>query len=161
MQNIQQLAAAAPTVFNEATPDWAGVSEALPAAGVSPGDVVAATWCQLGHRNIEALIDATQLVLIHRRGLLATLGKKKMFGGAVKLDAVDFAKVRAVGPADYTDDRGFGKFCLELAGPGGMLLGRLQWAWRGKRFRNNQDDIMSVAEERDRIQAVIDGLLPS
>jgi hypothetical protein len=41
----------------------------------------------------------------------------------------------------------------------GMLLGRLQWRWRGKRFRDNSSDIISLAEERDRILALVNNLI--
>jgi len=159
METVKQLAAAAPVNFDNSTPDWAGVEEVLRLTGVAPADVLAATWCQLSHANIEALVDSPQLVLIHPGGVLATVGKKKMLGGGMKFEGVNFGQVRQFGPTEYTDERGFGKFCVEFAAAGSMLLGRLQWAWRGKRFRNNRDEVIAVAEERDRILGVVSSVL--
>lgn len=155
MDHVQQLARAAPSNFNEAKPDWLGVAEVLRTVSVEPNDIAAATWCQLGHANIEALVDAPTLVLVHPRGVLATLGKKKMLGSGMKFDAIDFAQVRTCRANEYQDERGFGKFCIEFTAAGGMLLGRLQWRWQGKRFQNNADQIIAVAEERDRILGVV------
>lgn len=62
-------------------------------------------------------------------------------------------------PVEYTDDRGFGKFGIEFGGPGNVLPGRLQWTWRAKRFRDATEEIMAVAEERDRIMSVVSGLI--
>lgn len=155
MQNVQQLAATAPSNFNEAKPEWPGVADVLRAVGVGPDSVVAATWCQLGHMNIEALVDAPMLVLIHPHGVIATVGKRKMLGGGMKFDAIDYTQVCGYGPNDYRDERGFGKFCIEFTGAGGMLLGRLQWRWQGKRFRDNTNEIVAVAQERDRILGIV------
>lgn len=159
MTNIQQLAASAPSNFNEVkTVDWVGVETALSDNGLSSNDVVAASWCSLGHMNIEALVDSPQLVMITPRGIVATVGKKKMLGGAIKSDAIEFGRVRTFGACEYTDERGFGKFCIEFAAAGNQMLGRLQWTWRGKRFKNNQHEIIAVAEERDRILGIISDL---
>jgi len=159
MSNIQDLSASAPVLFDKANPDWGGVAEVLRVTGVAPESVCAATWCSLGHRNIEALIDAPQLTLVHSGGIICTVGKKKMLGGGMKYDSINFAQVRAIAPAEYTDDRGLGKFCIEFGAAGGMLLGRLQWRWQGKRFRKNQQDIVAVAEERDRILGVVSSIV--
>ena len=155
MDHVQQLALAAHSNFNEANPDWLGVAEVLRAMRVGPNDIAAATWCQLGHANIEALVDASMLVLVHPHGVIATLGKKKMLGSGMKFDALDFAQVRTCRANEYRDERGFGKFCIEFTAAGGMLLGRLQWRWKGKRFRDNAGEIIAVAEERDRILGIV------
>lgn len=60
---------------------------------------------------------------------------------------------------EYTDPRGFGKYTIEFVGPGNILLGRLWWSWRAKRFRDNRMEIMAVASERDRILGVVKNLL--
>jgi hypothetical protein len=84
------------------------------------------------------------------------LGKKKLLGGGRKLDLIVLQKVQSFSVADLQDDtHGGGKFGIEFFGPGGMMLGRLAWAWRGARFRNNQGEIMTVAEERDRVLGYI------
>ena len=158
MERIQQLVSVAPNHFAKVNPDWVGVAEVLQTVGLSSADVVAATWCALGHANIEAGIDESQLVLIHPRGVVATVGKKKMFGGARKFDGFEFAQVRTITPADYRDERGYGKFCIEFDAAGGMMLGRLQWDWTGRRFRNTQDEIIAVAEERDRVLSLVSRL---
>lgn len=135
--------------FDQATIDWDGFSEVLSAEGVDPDSVLAATWCSFGEQNIEALIDGPQLTVIHPLGVLSSLGKRRMLNKAQKYDRIDFSACRGYGPTEYTDDRGLGKYCLEFAGAGGMLLGRLQWSWRAKRFRDSRAQIMALAEERD------------
>jgi len=81
-----------------------------------------------------------------------------MFGGSLKYDEISFSDCRGISEEEHTDDRGLGKYCIELYGPGGVLLGRLQWAWRAKRFRDSRTEIMAVASERDRIMGVIRSL---
>jgi Short C-terminal domain len=157
--NLDSLVTGAPVNFGAAKVDWAGVSEALRSAEVEPDLVLAATWCSFGERNIEAEVDSTQLTLVHPFGILSSVGKRKMFGGTVKYDVIDFGAVRAYGPAETADERGFGKYCIEFAGAGDMLLGRLQWGWSAKRFRDNRAEIMRVAEERDRILNIVTSVL--
>ncbi len=53
-------------------------SSAHSTAGIALSDVVAATWCQLGHANIEALVDAPQLVLVYPGGIVATAGGRRV-----------------------------------------------------------------------------------
>src|ERR1700689_5184371 len=65
----------------------------------------------LGHMPINALVDGPQLVLVGHKGILATLGKKKLLGGERKLDWIDLQKVRSFSVADLQDDtHGGGKF---------------------------------------------------
>lgn len=73
----------------------------------------------------------------------------------MKFKSIDFGQCRGFGPVEYADDRGFGKYGIEFAGPGNVLLGRLHWTWRAKRFRDSSQEIMAVAEERDRVLQVI------
>ncbi|MBR7837108.1 hypothetical protein KDL01_27775 [Actinospica durhamensis] len=159
MEKIQQLASLAPVNFDHAKIEWTGVSEAVRAAGFAPDDVVAATWCVHESRNIEALIDAPTLGLLFPSGVLTTSGKHAMFGGQVKYGMIPFRQCRAFGAADHDDDRGFGKFCIEFAGAGGVLIGRLRWTWQSKRFRDSRQQIMAVAEERDRILGEVSNLI--
>jgi hypothetical protein len=156
---LEQLALAAPINFDTAKPDWAGVHEVVRAAGYDPSEAIAATWCSFGKMNIEALVDATQLTILFPTGIVSTLGKRKMLTGGMKCDMVPFSICRGFGADDHTDARGFGKYCIEFVGAGNILLGRLQWQWKGKRFRDNRGEIMAVAEERDRFLAAVGHLL--
>jgi hypothetical protein len=63
------------------------------------------------------------------------------------------------GATEYADERCFGKYCIDFAGPGGVLLGRVWWEWRAKRFRDSRSQIMAVAAERDRILKLAQGLV--
>jgi hypothetical protein len=157
--NVAALIDAAPVYHDKASYDSAGVDEAFQVAGVAPDSVVAASQCKFGTANIEALVDADTLAFVHPGGVLCTAGKRKLIGKAVKLSTIDFSRCRGLGPVEYTDDRGFGKFGIEFAGPGNVLLGRLHWTWKAKRFRDSSQEIMAVAEERDRILKVINGLV--
>jgi hypothetical protein len=75
---------------------------------------------------------------IYDHRILSFAGKRKTFGGSLKFSEIDFRDCRHVSEEEYTDERGFGKYCIEFAGPGNVLLGRLQWTWRAKRFRDSE-----------------------
>lgn len=158
-QILEQLVAAAPVHENVTTPDFAGVYEAFTNAGVNATDVVAVSQCQFGTANIEALVDDDTLAFVYPTGVLCTSGKRKLIGRTVKYSEIRFAQCRAFAPCEYTDDRGFGKFGIEFGGAGNVLLGRVYWRWKAKRFRDSTQAIMAVAEERDRILGVVSGLL--
>src|SRR3954469_13992521 len=103
-EHLNGLIASAPK------PDGASVSrdgfyEALQVTGVDPGSALAATWCSFGQRNIEALVDATQLTVIHPLGVLSSAGKRGMMNKAVKFDSVAFSDVQGFGADEYTDPR--------------------------------------------------------
>jgi hypothetical protein len=152
------MVAAAPVTSTPAKVDWAGLKALLEAKQIDPADVIAVTWCSFGVMNIEALIDATALTIVHPAGIISSAGKRKAFGGAIKANELNFADCRRIGEAEHTDERGLGKFCIEFAGPGGVLLGRLQWEWRAKRFRDSRAEVMAAASERDRILAIVRSL---
>jgi hypothetical protein len=151
--NFERVVAGAPVNSDAPTIDWDGYAEAL------RSDVVAASWCSFGQMNIEALVDTLALTVIHPIGILSSVGKHKLIGKAVKYDALSFNMVRTYGPAEHTDERGLGKFCIEFAGAGSVLLGRLQWSWRAKRFRDPRAQTMAAAEERDRILNVVNQIM--
>lgn len=157
--HLDQLVASAPTNFSAAKMDWDGYREAMQVEGIDPSGVVAASWCVYGTRNIEAQIDPSGLGIVHPSGVLVSAGKRKMLGKAVKCWTIPFSPCRAVAPAETTDERGFGKYCIEFAGAGNILLGRLEWNWSAKRFRDSRPQIMAVAEERDRVLAIVAGLI--
>jgi hypothetical protein len=156
---LEQLVADAPVNANSSIADFAGIYEALQIAGVEPSDVIAVSQCQFGKANIEALVDDDTIAFIHPGGVVCSSGSRKMFGNAVKYSEVKFAQCRGFAPCEYTDDRGFGKFGIEFGGAGNVLLGRVYWRWKAKRFRDSTEAIMAVAEERDRILGVVSGLL--
>lgn len=157
--HLAELVMAAPVYFDRAKANWEGVAEGLASEGLDPDSALAVTWCSLGKANIEALVDAPVAVIVFPTGIFASAGKRKLFGNGIKYSTVDFKKCRGFGPVDHEGERGFGKFCIEFVGAGQILLGRLQWTWRGKRFRDNRAEVMAVAEERDRIHKIISGLL--
>jgi hypothetical protein len=156
---LEQLVAEAPINANSSTPDFGGIYEALGIAGVESADVVAVSQCQFGKANIEALVDDDTIAFVHPGGVVCTSGSRKMLGKAVKYSEVQFAQCRGFVPCEHTDDRGFGKFGIEFGGAGNVLLGRVYWRWKAKRFRDSTEAIMAVAEERDRILGVVSGLL--
>lgn len=153
------LVAAAPVNLQQITPDWSGVSAALGAEGITPSSVLAVSWCDFSTVNIEANIDPTVLAIIHQGGVIATAGKKKLMGGKLKYSTIPFAKCRAFGPTEYVDDRGYGKYCVDFSAAGSVLLGRLEWDWKGKRFRDSSADMIATAEERDRILGIVSPLI--
>lgn len=155
---FDQLVASAPVNFDRASPDWSGIRDLLQEHGVDPASVTAVTWCSFGVRNIEALIDGPALTMVHTTGVLASLGKRTMFGKALKFNEIAFGMCRSIDEAEYADPRGLGKYCIEFSGPGGVLIGRLQWAWHAKRFGDSRAQIMAVAAERDRIMAAVERL---
>jgi hypothetical protein len=157
--HITGLIANAPVYHNETSFDIAGIEEAMQMVGVSPEGVLAVSQAKFGTANIEALVDDDTLAFIHPSGVLCSAGKRKLLGKAVKFKTIDFGQCRAFGPVEYTDDRGFGKFGIEFGGAGQVLLGRLHWTWRAKRFRDASQEIMAVAEERDRILGVVNSLI--
>ncbi len=158
-RHFDQLVEAAPVNFEQPKVDWSGVAELLQSQGVKPADVVAVSWCRFSTANIEALIDGTSLAIIHSSGILTSSGKRKMMGKSLKFDGIPFSMCTQYGPTEYTDERGLGKYCIDFAGPGGVLLGRLWWDWRAKRFRDSRTQIMAVASERDRMLEVIQSLV--
>jgi hypothetical protein len=156
---LDALIQRAPIHRNSVTPDNAGVLEAMRLAGVAPSSVLTVSHCKFGTANIEALVDDDTLAFVHTAGVLCTAGKRRMIGRSVKYETIDFAMCRGFAPADYTDERGFGKFGIEFGGPGGVLLGRLHWSWRAKRFKDSRAEIMAVASERDRVLGLIVDLI--
>jgi hypothetical protein len=158
-RHFDQLVEAAPTNFEQAKVDWTGLTELLQAQGVRPADVVAVSWCRFSTANIEALVDSTSLAIIHPAGILASNGKRKMLGKTVKFDEIPFEMCKQFSETEYTDERGLGKYCIDFAGSGGVLLGRLWWEWRAKRFKDSRSQIMAVASERDRVLGVVQGLI--
>lgn len=153
--HFDSLVASAPVLYDKVRPDWAGVAHLLAQSGVHPATVSAVSWCSFGTHNIEANTAAPALAIICPGGLLATSGKRKTLGGGVKYNGVMFNQCKTITDVDYEHPRGYGRFCIELAGPGAVLLGRLQWGWHAKRFGDSRQDIMAAAIERDRILSVV------
>jgi hypothetical protein len=157
LTNVQDLAAATEPVSSQGVVaiDWSSYTEGMRQAGLQPEDAVAGSWAHISQANVEALVDGPAFLVVHPLGVFASAGKRKMMSKSVKWDAVLFSRCRAVGATEYEDDRGLGKFAIEFAGAGNVLLGRAQWAWKAKRFRDNREHVMAVAEERDRILTVV------
>jgi hypothetical protein len=140
------------------TINWKGVADAVADAGYDIAAAIAVSYCSFGMANIEALIDSVQLTILFPEGIISTSGKLTMVGRKLKYNQISFRECRGFGPDEHTDPRGLGKFCIEFVGAGNILLGRLQWGWKAKRFRDSRQEIMHVAEERDRFLAHVEAL---
>lgn len=157
MENIKQLAHAAPDHFNKpGSIDWTGVEEVLRSVGAHQQDVVAATWSSLSHRPSPFYESNSQLIMVLPHAIIGTVGKSKMFGGRRKYDGIDLTKV---GQYEFSEDEVNGKYgilCTEFTGDDGVLLGRLVWHWsRRTRLPNNADPYDVVAKERARVTDAI------
>ncbi|HUC57769.1 MAG TPA: hypothetical protein VMA95_10230 [Streptosporangiaceae bacterium] len=156
--HFDQLIASAPVNFDAATIDWAGLTDLLRMIGISASEVVAVTWCSFGLGDIESLIDEPALTMVHRNGVLSSAGRRKAGSDLIEYHSVAFRECRRIAEADSTDNHGFGKYCIEFLGPGGVLVGRLQWSWWTRLFWRSRARITATAEERDRILSVIRAL---
>jgi hypothetical protein len=157
-QYLDQLVASAPVNCDTVKVDWAGISALLAQRGISPSGVVAVSWCGFGFGDIESLVEEPGLAMVHHQGVLSSTGKPAAFGGPLKFQRIDFNSCRRIIEAETASDEGTGKCCIEFLGAGGVLLGRLQWNWRVRRFRDSRAIIATVASERDRIMKVIKAL---
>jgi len=157
-EHFDDLVANAPINFGSAKVDWAGIRSLLDGRQVDPSEVLAVSWCSFGVHDIQAEVDAPALAIIYDEGILSSVGKRKTFGGSLKFSEVIFGDCHQISERDNADERGFGKYCIEFSGPGGVLLGRLQWIWQAKRFRDSRAQIMAVASERDRVLKVVRSL---
>ncbi len=157
-QHFDRLVSSAPVHFDSTNVDWAGISALLAERGISPSGVVAVSWCGFGVGDIESLTDQPALAMIHHLGVLSSTGKPVAADNQRTFHDIDFAACRRIADADTSSDHSFGKCCIEFTGAGGVLLGRLQWNWRVRRFRDSRAIIAVVAAERDRIMKVIKAL---
>lgn len=158
-EHLDRLVTAASSNDVSVKVDWQGIGSLLKEQQVDPSEVVAASWCSFGEHNIEANVDSVALALVFPSGLLSTVGKRGMLSGSIKHSRIDFAQCKAMGPVEHADERGYGRYCIEFVGPGSVLLGRLQWGWRAKRFRDPRSEMMAAASERDRIEQVLSDLI--
>ncbi len=159
-EHFDQLVTSAPVNFDVAKMDWAGLARLLRQVDVSPSDIVAVSWCSFGLGDIEALIDVPALAMIHRNGVLSSAGRGKASGDEAEYHAVTYRECRRIDRVNTTDEHGFGKYCIEFLGPGGVLAGRLQWSWWTRMFWWPRARITATEAERDRILSVIKALAP-
>lgn len=159
-EHFDSLVSAAPVHFayGISSVDWSGYAALLQSLGIDLGSVLAVTWCGLNNRNIEAT-DLPEFTVVHSGGIVCSEGKKKLFSDKFNFSEIRFGMCKGFAPHEYSDPRGYGKYCIEFSGPGNILIGRLEWHWRAKRFRDNRMEIMAVASERDRILEVLTNLL--
>ena len=59
-----ELIASAPSVGTEKPVQLRDLEPAMAAAGVSPSDALAVSWCRFSMHNIEALTEGTTLAII-------------------------------------------------------------------------------------------------
>mgnify|MGYP006953648088 CR=1 FL=1 len=153
------LVGSIPTTNRRVSVDWAGYKEALTECAVDPSSVTCVSYCTHKKANIEANFGDDGLAALHPGGIMLSTGGRSMIGKKLKLWTIDFARCNAFGPVEHEDPRVYGRFCIEFGGPGSVLLGRLEWNWSGKRFRDNSELIMDTAVERDRFPAQVSRIL--
>ncbi len=159
-EHFDHLIASAPVNFDVAEMRWAGLAQLLAQVGISSSTIVAVSWCSVGLGDIEALTDEPGLTMIHRHGVLSSAGRLKPGGAGVEHYAIDFRQCRRIAGVDTSDGHGFGKYCIEFLGSGGVLVGRLQWSWWTRLFWRPRARITAAESERDRILNVIKALVP-
>jgi hypothetical protein len=159
-EHFDQLVASAPVNFDTVQMNWAGLASLLESKNISPSDIVAASWCSFGLGDIEALTDGSALAMVHRGGVLSSAGLLRANGGGVDYHEVDFSQCRRVTDVSTADEHGFGKYCIEFLGAGGVLMGRLQWSWWTRLFWRSRSRVTATEAERDRILSVIKALAP-
>ena len=159
-EHFDQLVACAPINFDTAKVDWAGLVKLLHSQNIGPSDIVAVSWCSFGLGDIEALTDGPALAMVHHAGVLSSTGLRKGVAAEEDYHEINFRQCRRITEVDTADDHGFGKYCIEFLGAGGILTGRLQWSWWSRPFRRSKPRITATAAERDRILNVIKALTP-
>jgi len=155
---FDHLVASAPVNFDTAKVDWAGISTLLNLRGISPSGVVAVSWCAFSAADLGAQAAEPVLAMVHHEGVLSSTGRPATFGGPVKFHQVDFAACRCIIEAETAAESGYGTCGIEFLGTREVLLGRLQWTWRARRFRDSRAIITAAASERDRIMKVVKAL---
>jgi hypothetical protein len=157
--HFDQLVTSAPVNFDAAEMSWPGLADLLASKNISPSDIVAVTWCSFGLGDIEALIDESALTMVHRAGVLSSAGRAKA-SGETDYHEIDFSQCRRITDVDMSDEHGYGKYCIEFLGAGGVLLGRLQWSWWTRLFWRSRARVTATETERNRIYSVIKALVP-
>jgi hypothetical protein len=159
-EHFDRLIVSAPVNFDGAKVDWPRLAGLLERKMISPSDIVAVSWCSFGLGDIEALMDEPALAMIHHGGVLSSTGERKISGQGVDHHEIDFRRCRRITKADTADEHGFGKYCIEFLGTGGLLMGRLQWSWWTRPFWRSRARILATAAERDRILSLIQAVAP-
>ena len=159
-EHFDQLITSAPVNFDVAKMDWSGLADLLDQVDIGASSIVAVSWCSFGLGDIEALIDEPALAMVHRDGVLSSAGCRKADGEAIEYREVLYRQCRRIVGVDTADEHGFGKYCVEFLGAGGVLAGRLQWSWWTRMFWRPRARITAAAAERDRILSVIKALAP-
>jgi hypothetical protein len=157
-EHFDQLIASAPVNFDVVKMDWIGLATLLDQLKISPSEIVAVSWCSFGLGDIEALIDESALVMVHRNGVLSSAGRLKPGSEQVEYHEIAYRQCRSIIGVDTAEEQGFGKYCIEFLGAGGVLAGRLQWSWWTRIFWRSRARITAAAVERDRILSVIKAL---
>jgi hypothetical protein len=139
--------------------DWQGYAQALSECSIEPSAVRCLSYCTHKVANIEANFGDYGLAALHPAGVMVSTGARSRVSKKLKLRTIDLARCQEFGPVEHSDPRNYGRFCIEFGGPGSVLLGRLEWNWTGKRFRDSSELIMDAAAERDRFLAQVESLL--
>lgn len=155
VQRLQQMAAnVTPPLRGAVYVDWTGIEAALQVFGQTPADIIAVTWAELRHDAIQhGLFFTPSLVMLSRVGVVATSGKKKVFGGP-QVDGIVFSDARKVGPMDYQLEW-LTKFAIGFAASGNVPLGYLLWGGNA----NTPSTLGPAADERDRFLGEINVVL--
>jgi hypothetical protein len=158
--HFDNLVAASPVTGYPTKVDWNGILATLSDQGIDPSAVVATAWCGFQNRNLDFGNETPMLAIVHRGGILCTIGKRKM-GGKLKFESINFSNVKVHAPIDVAPQAGdnYGKYGITLLGPGQVVLGSLVWRFKVKRFRDSGAEAMAAASDRDRLYAQIVPLL--
>ena len=139
--------------------NWGNYTEGLTSTMSDPADVVAVSWCSLSHQPIHFGASAGQggLAAVSPRGIYVSTGDRSRIGKKLKADGLYFDQCKEFSAQDWQgEQRGDGgKYTIEFLAAGAVLLGRLEWVWWDKRFRDPRPAMIAAATERDRILTVV------
>ena len=148
---------------------WDGFSQAMRDESVDPDAIVEASWTTFRDRRIIPFKQRTLahgrgpqtedgLAVLHPAGVLVSAGRRKLLGGSIACGAIPFDRCVEMNTFDHGEIKS-GLYSIEFLGPGGAVLGFLDWAWRKPAFRDPREEMMSAAMERDRMADAIIGLV--
>jgi hypothetical protein len=158
VDSLQRLVAVAPMLSDRSRVDWRQLPDELAGYGLVAESALAASWCVFETGDIAALVDPPTLALVFPDGVLCATRRGSPVRGRTRSAYIPFALCHRYEPVDH-DAGAYGKFCIEFAGAGDKLLGRLRWTWRSRRFRSGGDEIRAAEIERDRILHTVSAVL--
>lgn len=151
MSHIQQLAIAAPALGNSVNVSWDGIATAARSAGYDPDAAVAVAWCE----SFDRIRIRRGVAVVFPSGILHANNAKHALN-------IPFAKCRNYGTEEW-DGGDQGYFGIGFTAAGDIGLGFLRWRYRRslktRLFGDNRQEMIAIAEERERILDVVKSLL--